>query len=127
MIMGIGTDIVEKHRIQDMAQKSDRFLDRFYSAEEQELIRGRKNPTACMAMNFAGKEAVVKAFGTGFTKNVIPQEISILRNQLGAPYVKLVGATALYAREHHLDNIYISLSDTKDEYAIAYVVIERKE
>ncbi len=43
------------------------------------------------ASDFAGKEAVVKAFGTGFA-GIDACEVEILRRESGAPYVTLYGA-----------------------------------
>lgn len=123
MIYGVGTDIVEIARVKRVIDKSERFLERFYSEKEQELIAGRKRRVETAAMNFAGKEAVAKAFRTGFTKGVAMEEIQILRDKDGAPVVKLLGRTKAFAKERGIEAIHISLSDTK-ELAMAYVVAE---
>jgi len=119
-IAGTGVDIVETERVFKAAQKKS-FLDKCYTAREQELIKKRKS---CAASNFAGKEAVAKAFGTGFT-NFFPDCIEILRKENGMPYVNLYGKARETASSLGIDKIHISLSDTK-EMAIAYVICEKK-
>lgn len=126
MIYGIGADIVEVSRMKQLFQKSNTFLKRFFSEKEQELILSRSKVHETAAMNFAGKEAVSKAFRTGITSEVHLEEIEILREESGAPYVRLYGKTLEYAKKIGVDTIHISLSDTK-EYAIAYAIAECRE
>ena len=73
-----------------------------------------------LAKNFAGKEAVSKVIGYGFTNGVRPKDIVILR-KYGGPIVKLNGKAKLLAKEQGLDEISLSLSDT-DEHATAMAV-----
>ena len=83
-IIGVGTDIVEVGRVLKSCEKHS-FLNKYYTEAERELIKRRKS---CAATNFAGKEAVAKAFGTGFL-NCMPEDIEILRDEKGKPYVNL--------------------------------------
>ncbi len=126
MIYGIGADIVEVSRLEQSLQKSDTFLKRFFTEKEQELILARTKAYQTAAMNFAGKEAVSKAFRTGITSEVHLEEIEILREETGAPYVTLYGKTLEYVKSLGVNVIHISLSDTK-EYAIAYAIAECRE
>ena len=61
MIVGIGTDIVEIGRVEKAYARAG-FAQRVYTEREREMIGGR---AARAAGNFAVKEAVGKAFGTG--------------------------------------------------------------
>ncbi len=126
MIYGVGTDIVKIDRLEQIFQKNQSFLERFFTEKEQKLIRSRKRISVTAAMNFAGKEAVSKAFRTGITSQVHLEEIEILREETGAPYVVLYGETLEYAQSCGINEIHISLSDTS-EYAIAYAIAECKE
>ena len=112
-IIGVGTDIVEVGRVLKSCEKHS-FLNKYYTEAERELIKRRKS---CAATNFAGKEAVAKAFGTGFL-NCMPEDIEILRDEKGKPYVNLSEKA-----EKGITKIHISLSDT-DKLAMAYVVAE---
>ena len=121
--MHIGTDIIEIVRIQK-AMQNPRFLKKYFTPAEISLITAKqeKAAAATAAANFCGKEAVVKAIGTGFGKIQLI-DIEILRNTLGSPYVNLYGEAK---KSVHADlagtDIKISLSHSKD-YAIAMVII----
>lgn len=118
MVAGIGTDIIEKERVLKAIENKS-FLDKYFTDGEQKIIEERKSRAAS---NFAGKEAVAKALGTGFT-GFFPADIEILRKPGGAPYVLLHNGAKNKAQSLGISYIHISLSDTKDN-AIAYVVLE---
>ena len=123
-IYGVGTDLVEIARVKKAIEKNEHFLHRYYSKRERELIQQRGHRmAACAASNFAGKEAVAKAFGTGISGKVRMEQIEILGRKNGAPYVELTEDTLAYAREHYIGAIHISLTDT-DSLAMAYAVAE---
>lgn len=107
-IIGIGIDQIEIERVMKACEKES-FLMKYFSDEEQRLIAQKKSRAAT---NFAGKEAVVKCFETGFS-NIHPNEIEILRKESGAPYVRLSGNAKKIAIERNITKIHISLSDTK--------------
>lgn len=109
MITGVGTDFLEIQRIQKMLTRH-RCIDRIFTTNE--LIYANNN-AATLAGNFAVKEAVSKVFGTGFF-GVEPFEIEVLRNEKGAPYVKLYGKTEELAKELHIDRIHVSVTNTAD-------------
>ena len=64
-------------------------------------------------MNFSGKEAVSKAFCTGITSEVRLEEIEILREESGAPYVVLYGATLEVAKKLGVENLATHVVDLK--------------
>ncbi len=118
MIIGIGTDLIEVGRVAKAYEKQA-FRSRVYTRREQELISTRMQTAAG---NFAVKEAVAKAFGTGF-REVAPIEIEVLREPSGRPYVVLSGRAEGLCQERAIGTIHVSISNTK-EYAVAYVVLE---
>lgn len=120
-IIGIGIDQIEIQRILDACARES-FVKRLFSEEECELISKRKSMAAT---NFAGKEAVSKALGTGFI-GISPSEIMILRKESGAPYVKLTGKAEQTARQLGITKIHISLTDSQT-MALAYVVAVGEE
>ncbi len=120
MISGIGTDVVSIKRIAELHKEfGDKFVQRILSEEEIEKFRSLNPDKAIsyLAKRFAGKEAVAKAFGTGIGK-ISFTDISILNNSAGKPYV-VISDKALGASK----DMHISLSDEKEGYAIAFVVI----
>ncbi|MDE7300029.1 MAG: holo-ACP synthase [Lachnospiraceae bacterium] len=118
MIVGIGTDIVEIGRI-ERAYSCAGFAQRVYTEREQELIGGRASRAAG---NFAVKEAVVKAFGTGF-RGIDPVEIEVLRDEAGKPYIVLRGAALARSGELGIRQLHVSISNER-QYAIAFVTAE---
>lgn len=121
MIIGIGTDIIEVERVRK-ACTNPAFVKRIYTEKELAFIKEDKGR---YVTNFAVKEAVSKMLGTGFI-NVMPIEIEVLREESGKPYVNLYGEAENRKKELHIDDILVTISDTK-EYAVAYVIGQSKE
>lgn len=122
MIYGIGTDMVEIARIQKAIEKNSRFLEKVYTEEEIRYCQRKKNAWQSFAARFAAKEAVSKALGTGIGKIALT-DIEIVNRSSGQPYVELYGAAKLYAQEHNITRVHISLSHS-EVYAIATAIIE---
>ncbi|OON95950.1 MAG: holo-[acyl-carrier-protein] synthase [Candidatus Epulonipiscium fishelsonii] len=118
MIKGIGTDIIEISRIAQAIERSPCFLEKAFT--QQELIQNPK--VQSLSGNFATKEAVSKAFGTGFREFNL-QDIEVLRDRLGKPYINLYGNAKLLAQKQNITNISVSISHCK-EYAVSFVVAE---
>ncbi len=117
-----GVDIIEISRIRKMIKRwGHRFLDRIYTGTELEICRGRPDR---LAARFAGKEAVMKALGTG-ARGVGWREIEIASEPSGKPIVNLYGKALGKAESLGLEGLAISLSDSS-EYSIAFVVGEIK-
>ena len=122
MIAGIGTDLVEIERIRKACAKQA-FLVRCFRLEERTFFGSRYEKAAG---NFAVKEAVAKALGTGF-RTFMPSDIAVLREESGRPYVVLYNGAKTLAEERGITHIHVSITDTQ-EYAQAFAVAEmRKE
>ena len=88
MIFGIGTDLVELARVQATYDRfGDHFVQRLLMDEERALFAKTRQKTRFLAMRFAGKEATVKAMGTGFAHGVWIRDIGILNDPRGRPIV----------------------------------------
>lgn len=118
MIYGVGTDLVEVNRVMKACEKQA-FLKRIFTEDEQRIIM---KDIKKAAGNFAVKEAVVKMFGTGF-RQIEPNHIEVLRDDLGKPYIILYDAAREFALQEQIAKIHVSITNTKD-YASAYVVGE---
>lgn len=122
MILGIGIDIVEIGRVKQALSQTG-FARRVFTQAEREYCEARGvQSAASYAARFAGKEAVMKALGTGLSKGSW-QEIEITVNELGRPEVRLRGYFALRAKELQAVHTYISLSHAR-EYAVAQAILE---
>jgi holo-[acyl-carrier protein] synthase len=114
----IGIDIVEIERIEHAMQRhGPRFLRRIYT--EPELVLCKNKPDR-LAVRFAGKEAVMKALGTG-VKGVSWREIEILARPSGEPIVRLYGKAGARAVALGLSEFTVSLSHSR-AYAVASVI-----
>lgn len=122
MIVGIGTDLVEIARVKKACEKQA-FLSRIYTEEERRQAEGTGGfRISRLAGDFAVKEAVAKALGTGF-RRFMPVDIEVLRDALGKPYVVLYREAEKLSREMGIERIHVSITNEK-EYALAYVVAE---
>ncbi|MCI8341689.1 MAG: holo-ACP synthase [Firmicutes bacterium] len=124
MVIGTGCDIVEIARI-EKAVAGRTFLEKCFSNAEISFFEKRKMRSETIAGNFAAKEAVSKAMGTGFRGFSI-KEIEVLRNELEAPFVVLNGMALNVAEKRKIKNIKISISHC-GEYAMAFAVAEGDE
>ena len=122
MITGLGFDIIEIARIKKAADKAA-FLARVFSPCELRIYKMRGGNVAFLAGCFAGKEAVSKALGTGFS-GFWPSDIEILRNKHGKPFVRLRGKALAKAQEMGVMHWHISITNT-DDLAAAVAVCMR--
>ncbi len=125
MIFGIGTDIIEVHRVKRSIEKTDAFEKKIFTEKEIEYCRSNKKSEQSFAARFAGKEAFFKALGTGWIDGMKFTDIEILNDELGKPYVNIYGEVLNKCNENNIGNIHISLSHLK-EFASAYVVLEKR-
>ena len=122
-IYGIGVDIISINRIKKL-HKNENFLKRIYSKEENFKCNKLINSINCYAKRFAAKEAFSKALGTGISKGISFNEIIVLNEKNGTPYITLKGKTKkiIEKKLKKKVKIFLSLSDEK-KYAIAFVTI----
>ena len=118
MILGIGTDLVNNIRVKKLFEKyGDRFVNKILSANEKSQFFNLKSSQKLnfLCSSFAAKEALVKAFGTGF-RGIYPSDISMQKDELGKP--ELIN--------HKLENIkhHLSITNT-DSYTLSFIVLEK--
>ena len=124
MIFGNGVDLLEVDRIKELYEKNPRFLERFFTAGECALFERKMMNIETIAANFAAKEAVSKALGTGVRGfNLI--DIEILRDEMGKPIVNLHDRAGILAESLGIDHIMLSISHT-EKHAIAFAIAMKK-
>ena len=115
MIIGVGTDLVCIDRIaRVLARHPDRFVGRILSQAERarfDAFEVGPSRTAYVAKQFAAKEAVSKALGTGMREGVQFNRIEVLRNSAGQPSVKLLREALNKAASLGVQRWHLSLSD----------------
>jgi holo-[acyl-carrier protein] synthase len=127
VIFGIGTDIVELSRIeQTYGRYGDHFARRILMEEEMELYQRSKNPVRFLAMRFAGKEATVKAMGTGFAHGVGLRDVGILNNDWGRPVIVWSERGSRVCARLGIGSGHVSLTDDAG-LVMAFAVVEHAE
>jgi len=124
MIVGIGVDIVEIRRFGEVLERQkDRFIQRVFTAGEQEYCRAHRDPVPHFAARFAAKEALFKALGTGWAKGVSWLDVGVGREGQGAPILVLRGEAEKISQSLGARKVHLSLSHT-NESAAAVVILE---
>jgi len=123
-IIGIGTDIVDIRRIDNILAKkhADHFAKRILHPSELQKFNAHPQPASYLAKRFATKEAVSKALGTGMGRFVHFNEIETYHNEQGAPNVALHGETKAYGDKKGVGSVLVSLSDER-HYALSYIIL----
>ena len=105
MIFGIGTDIVEIQRIENIFSKfNNRFAKKILSKKEYEAFQISNAPAHFLAKRFAAKEAVAKALGLGFRDPISFHGIEVDHNDLGAPFFKFNAEISKFLDQKKLIN-----------------------
>ena len=125
MIFGIGTDLVEIKRIESI-NSIDKFANKILSKNELSLFNSLKEEKKItfLSKQFAGKEAISKAIGTGITKQTRFKDIEILRDENGKPILNAIDGFKKYMNDLGITKTHVSLSDERN-YAIAFAVLEK--
>ncbi len=121
-IIGIGTDITECLRIANMIEKhGELFVQRVYTPVEIDYCATRKAATQHYAGRFAAKEAVLKAFGTGWAKGIKWTDIEVYNLTGGKPKIRVAGAARDLCEQLGITEVLISISHCR-AYATAYAI-----
>ncbi len=125
MIFGIGTDIVDINRIKSMDSLST-FANKILSENEIKVFSDLKEgkQATYLSKQFAGKEAISKAIGTGISGDIKFKEIEILRDERGRPIFNPIENLKEILANLGITKTHVSLSDEKD-YAIAFAILEK--
>jgi len=115
VVLGLGVDLIEIERVAEALERKSgpRFEKRVFTAGEIEYCRSMSNPYPHFAARFAAKEAVMKAFGTGWSAEVNWQGIEVVRDKLGKPHIKFNDKTAELANKLGARVAQVSLSHDK--------------
>lgn len=128
MIIGIGSDIVDIRRIENILRRHGRrFEERCFTSTEQKLARKRQETGLyynTYAKRFAAKEACAKALGTGFAKGVFWRDVGVERHISGKPHFRLTGGALNRLLEITPDGMAAQVDLTlTDDYPWAQAVV----
>lgn len=124
MIIGMGTDIIDKVRINKAySQHGDKFINKLLSEAERVVLQTKKYPIDYLAKRWAAKEALGKAIGCGIRAPVLLPNISVLNDELGKPFFQVSPELDNFLQVANINKLHLSISDEKN-FAIAWVICE---
>ncbi|GMW05491.1 MAG: holo-ACP synthase [Gammaproteobacteria bacterium] len=127
MIFGIGTDILERRRIEDTYQRfGARFAQRLLMPEELAMFAVARDPVRFLAMRFAAKEAIVKAMGTGFAHGMWIRDAGVRPDRRGRPQIIFSERGRRVCDEMGIGEGHLTLSDEAG-LIVAVAVLMLKE
>ena len=127
MIHGIGIDLVDIRRIENVLKRwGDRFVKRVFTEAEAGLCLKRSCPAASFAIRFAAKEAFSKALGLGMRNGIRWRDIEVFHHPGGRPGLRLRGRSSDICRERRINRLHLSLSD-EAHYGVAMVILEESD
>ena len=114
---GIGTDIFEIDRMESIIDDDQKKMEKIFTSNELSYCLSKLKPSQHLAARFAGKEAVIKAINAILEHKLNLNQIEILNDKNGVPFVKIHDEKFLNLM------ISISLSHT-EKIATAMVFVE---
>lgn len=119
-IIGIGVDVVDLARFEDVLDRTPGIVDRLFTKAEQQSAQGHELPLQSLAGRFAVKEAVAKALKAPSGMQFHDCEVS----NGGAPELSISGTVKEVADKLGVTNWHVSISHD-GPVAIAYVIAEK--
>ncbi|MDE1479280.1 holo-ACP synthase [Xenorhabdus bovienii] len=123
-IVGLGTDIVEISRVEEIVERSgERLAKRVLSDREWQQYQQHNQPIRFLAKRFTVKEAAAKALGTGIRNGLAFNQFEVINDPLGKPTLKLHGEAETLADKLNVRSLHVTLADER-RYACATVILE---
>ena len=124
MILGTGIDLIEVARIASSFEKfGDRFVNRILLPDEIAYCLQHRKAAPFLAVRFAAKEAISKAFGTGIGAQLGWLDMEIRRKESGEPFVVMHGKGLELFTARGAKHVHVSLTHTEN-YAAATAILE---
>lgn len=124
MVVGIGIDIVNIERIENMMDRwGNLFLGRVFTEREIIWCRKRTRPPECFAIRFAAKEAFLKAIGRGHRNGIQWTDIEVENDPLGKPLFSFHRKAKEVLETQRIKKALLTLSHERF-YAVAHVLLE---
>jgi len=135
MILGVGTDLVEVSSFAEQLEDSaSYFVEGTFTLGERREAESRPSnrPDRHLAVRFAAKEALIKAWSSAMwghppvRQHVNLREIEVVTDAYHRPTLRLHGDVAQAMQDFAPLRIHLSLSHDGN-YATAFVVLEKLE
>ena len=127
MIVGSGIDIVEISRFRKTQNKwGKNFLNKIFTGNEITYSKQRRFQGQHFAARFAAKEAVLKAFGDKLSSINNWQDIEILNDKSGKPYVNFHRSAKKLKTKEKIKKVVLSMAHCKDHAVASAILIRSK-
>ena len=125
-VVGVGIDQIEVSRIRDSLEKhGDHFLKKIFSENEQSYCKDKAYPAPCLAARFAAKEAVAKAFGTGFGKEFGWLDSEIIHGDAGEPILSFNPRATELLKSKGAEKALVSLTHLETVASAIVILVSR--
>lgn len=126
MVYGSGVDIIEVERVKRAVKRwGDTFLKKIFTDNEIDYSQKRRFAYQHLAARFAAKEAVLKAFGGGWSRSLPWKDVEIINDKNGKPNIRLHGEAKRIYDKKSIEKIAVSMSHTKN-YAVASAILVKR-
>lgn len=98
--------------MESILTSNSHFFQRVFTEAERHYCDEKKHKAEHYAARFAAKEAFMKSLGTGWANGITWNEIEVLRDPLGKPFLQLYGETRRVVENHGVLQIHLSLTHT---------------
>ena len=123
MIAGTGIDIVEISRFRFAKKKwGGDFIQKIFTKNEIEYSKKRRFQDQHFAARFAAKEAVLKAFGDKLSSIRNWQDIEVLNDKSGRPYIKFHRSAKDLKTKEKIKDVVVSMAHCR-EHAVANAIL----
>lgn len=109
-VVGLGFDLVSVEAIRLALTRDADVAAAWLTIREIETLGARAFSPEVLAGRIAGKEAVVKALGCGFSGDITWQDVEIVAAADGIPLVILSTAAATFASSKRVREVLVSIS-----------------
>ena len=123
-IIGLGIDLADIGRVEEVLEKYPRFAERCFTEHEREYAARFANPGRRFAARFAGKEAVMKSMGTGF-RRIRWKDVEITGG--GKPTVNLSGTAQVRAEMLGVTQIEVTITHTDTDAMVFAIAMGEHE
>ncbi|MBN1354506.1 MAG: holo-ACP synthase [Candidatus Omnitrophica bacterium] len=128
MIAGTGIDIVEISRFKKAKKKWGKsFLNKIFTENEIEYSRKRRFQDQHFAARFAAKEAVLKAFGDKLSNVRNWQDIEILNDRSGKPYIRFHKSAKRLKSRERIGDVVLSMAHCRDHAVATAILLKGKK
>jgi holo-[acyl-carrier protein] synthase len=131
MLIGIDMERLSKVKniidIEALKNNQQGVINSIFCDEEIRYCLSKRYPIKHFAVRFAGKEAFLKALGTGLRGKILLSEIQFYNDELGKPNIKCVGNVKDELEKQNIKSMQVSFSHSGNNVVAVVILGNRQE